>query len=702
MPPRSPFARSLLLICAFTWGFSASFVAAPPPATGRAAGAAGGGPTRSAATSLAAVPRTSSVSLDATAVAVPTDGAFSYDATVVLARPAPFLQARLRIRRPSGRLLYQKTFVKSNVPAGPVVFTFARTIADLDLRPDVYPVELSVLSEGNPPNAWEVPEALRVYDPASKPLRVAVVVKVSSPPAIDPEGRFVTDPGLETVARDEVVALANSILRDARLRATIAIAPELLQEWKAISSGYTYAGTAGLEKVGANTTVPTAYGGALQQLGLAVATGRLELLDVPYADPDIAGLSSTRRESDLEDHYRLGAAAYAASVDETASSGTFTARGCLTLAAAREATAHGMHYALVSTRYVRGTEETAPAGAVTSPKIPLALLIPDAPLGAVLRSGTATSAVATMFERALKIADESSTALPVAIDVGPGRSNTVAGLVQRITPLLDQPWVTFVTAKTAAATARENGDVTLARSANPPRNTPPGWWSSTSASRRYADALASVLGPGDPDGTTAVSDSLIAQSATWAGPDGKWALADRGRAFSAAALRRAQGILDAVSVSARDLTLSGSSGTVPFSITNDSGRPLTVVLRLTTQKLTLGSQSLREQMLLPAENYVTVPVELRSAAEGRLRLQVVADTLVIASTLVTVRASYLDRLAIVGAVAVVLGVMLFYIRRRVNRAEDEEEADDGDVPPPAPSDDAGAASAAPAASAERG
>jgi hypothetical protein len=182
------------------------------------------------------------------------------------------------------------------------------------------------------------------------------------------------------------------------------------------------------------------------------------------------------------------------------------------------------------------------------------------------------------------------------------------------------------------------------------------------------------LGPDDAEAAAALSDSLIAQNSAWAGPDGRFPLADRGRAFSAAALRLAQTILDSVRVSARDLTLSGSSGSVPFSISNDSGRTLNVVLRFTTDRVTLRSQSLREEALLPADNYITVPVQLRTAVRGTLRLQVVAGTLVIASTTVTVHASYLDRLAIVGAIAVMLGAMLFYIRRRVRGAQRAEEA----------------------------
>ena len=255
------------------------------------------------------------------------------------------------------------------------------------------------------------------------------------------------------------------------------------------------------------------------------------------------------------------------------------------------------------------------------------------------------------------------------IDVGPGRANTVSRFVQRAGVVVGQPWVSFVTAKQAAAAPRRETGLSIAERANVMLRTPAGWWSSIAASRRYSEAFATVLAQGDPDAAAAVTNSLIAQSAAWAGPDGRWALADRGRSFSAAAVRSSQDVLGAVSVTSSDLTLSGISGSVPFSITNTSDRNLNVVLRFTASNLTLGTKPLRTLTLLPAENYVTVPIDLRASAGGKLRLQVVAGTLVIASKTVEVHASYLDRLAIVGGVVALLGGMLFFIRRRVRRAE---------------------------------
>ncbi len=676
-PHRSPSLRSLLLACAFVSALSSAGELPPQSACAQSVRGAPLSEVLPFPTALATTPSKSSVSLETTAMAAPTNGAFAYDAVVSLAEPAPFLQVRLRIRRPSGRLLFQKTYVRSNVPAGNQVFTFGRAIGDLELNPGLYPVELTVKSEDNPPDSWTIPGVLRVYDPAAEPLRLAVVVKVSSAPGIDPEGRFVVDPGIETRARDEVVDLATAILREPRLRASLAISPELLEEWKRVSTGYVYAGPAGLETVRADSSVPRAYAAALSRLRAAVSTRRLELMNVPYADPDVAGLASIRRLEDLGAHYERGLSAYFASLELTPSAGSFTARGCLTLPAAEQAATHAVTYSLVSPRYVRSTEGTVGGGVYSSRKMPLTALVLDAALSAAFGAASSpsdTSTAEALFNRAIDASEETATALPVLIDVGPGRASTVRGFVERASTVIGQPWVAFVTAERAASNPRQ-GEVTLAQRASVLRRTPSGWWSSIAASRRYAEALAAVLEPNDRDAEAAVVNSLIAESASWAGPDGRWALVDRGRSFSAAALRQSQAVLRSVRVAASNLTLSGARGSVPFSITNSSGRSLSVVLRVTSDNIAVGVPPLRTQVLRPAENYVTVPVDLRSSVGGSLRLQVVAGTLVIASESVEVRASYLDRLAIVGAIALLLGFMLFYIRRRVRRAEGSADSE---------------------------
>ena len=73
--------------------------------------------------------------------------------------------------------------------------------------------------------------------------------------------------------------------------------------------------------------------------------------------------------------------------------------------------------------------------------------------------------------------------------------------------------------------------------------------------------------------------------------------------------------------------------------------------------------------LSPAENYLTLPVDLQSSLSGNVSLQLWADDLLLDEASVVVRASYLDRLVIVGAIAIILLALLFFIRKRVRTTE---------------------------------
>jgi hypothetical protein len=67
----------------------------------------------------------------------------------------------------------------------------------------------------------------------------------------------------------------------------------------------------------------------------------------------------------------------------------------------------------------------------------------------------------------------------------------------------------------------------------------------------------------------------------------------------------------------------------------------------------------------PTQNFLTVPVDLGNTLSDTLDVEVRAGEVSIAQAEVGVRASYIDRLATVLMVIVVLGGLLVFIRRRV-------------------------------------
>ena len=64
---------------------------------------------------------------------------------------------------------------------------------------------------------------------------------------------------------------------------------------------------------------------------------------------------------------------------------------------------------------------------------------------------------------------------------------------------------------------------------------------------------------------------------------------------------------------------------------------------------------------------------MRSALSSKLKVEVLAGDVVLARTTVNVQASYLDRIAIIGGIVLILGGLLIFIVRRVRGAETADE-----------------------------
>jgi hypothetical protein len=191
-------------------------------------------------------------------------------------------------------------------------------------------------------------------------------------------------------------------------------------------------------------------------------------------------------------------------------------------------------------------------------------------------------------------------------------------------------WAELVPASRAAEQPRSD-TLELPPSLEVTPTAPAGYWNEAAEARRYAAALESAAGAGDPDARFATEASLIAQSARWAGPDGRWSMADRGRAFASSADRVSRSILDQVAIAAKDVTLAGPRGEVPISIVNGSTKELSVVLKVQADDLLVTGE--REEIITlgPQENFHTVGVDLQSGLAGTLVVELWADGVMLAS-----------------------------------------------------------------------
>jgi hypothetical protein len=86
----------------------------------------------------------------------------------------------------------------------------------------------------------------------------------------------------------------------------------------------------------------------------------------------------------------------------------------------------------------------------------------------------------------------------------------------------------------------------------------------------------------------------------------------------------------------------------------------------------VGSRRIKT-VLRPQETFVPITVDMQSALSSKLKIEVLAGDVVLAQETVNLQASYLDRIAIIAGIVLLLGALLIFIVRRVRSAEVAED-----------------------------
>jgi hypothetical protein len=454
------------------------------------------------------------------------------------------------------------------------------------------------------------------------------------------------------------------------LHLTVAAAPFLLEQWGSAGAGSEQTSTPGAD--------------ALDSLRRSVAAGT-PLLRGMYADPDLSGIATAT--TDLELQATRGDAAIDAAFAAEAPAPSVTATGFAALSgplpsgAAAVMAARGVRYAVTDTSSVAPIRGAAATGAylVTLPAgrasagATLAVLATDRAASLRLTDPEAATGLATdLFTRAAS--GEKAQIVVLSVAVG-GDGMRTAQLAEAIDALKGLPWIRFVAAPTAAASPGLPAAV-LRELPTDRTPAPPGYWAQIDSARARVAGLLAAAGQTDADARRALDALLLAESRAWAGPDGAWSLAERGRALARTAAKTADAVLAQVTLDAPSITLPGSEGKAPVSITNGSGRTLVVDLEAASTDVRV-LQSHTTVHLRPGENILSVPVSLGTATSGRLRYAVTAGGFRIATATATVSASYQDRIVLLATVFLVLAGVLFYIRRKVVRGSRQRASGGG-------------------------
>ncbi|MDO8847413.1 MAG: hypothetical protein Q7W51_03360 [Coriobacteriia bacterium] len=571
---------------------------------------------------------------------------------VTTAAPAEYLEVRVRLRSPSGKLVYQKTEVRSDLPAGLHAIAYDYGVSSLDLAQGRYPIEVRVLATGA--DATLISSRLLVVDPDADALAVAVVVAPVDIPSITMSGALSSDPSADTSLRDDISFLTQlALARDEPL--ALALAPVLTEQLARVAGGYET--TSGVE-VAATDDQPTRYARMLETLRSAVATGTVELLDVPYGLPDNAGLAAIGGASDITHHWMytdtVNALVFPSAPPATAAylGRTLTPEG-ITSTEAR-----GTEYVLAHGGSLRSDDATAAPGCYTLGDSDVTLIVVDEAAAAGIHNGP-DAFYDALFDRL------DSGPVVVLLETGPGAPNTTLDAQHALDWIGKASWLEATDVETLAR-ACEPRKATLVRPGA--SDAPADYWAEVVESRSATLAYAGAVGPQDQEAGAAVRSLLTAES--WlltrseAGDRGIREGSDR----AAEAGDYALGQFALIRLDAKDVTLSGSKGDVPLTLINDTGKELALTLHAQSETMlsTVGSEEIVAQ---PTQNFLTLPVDLGNALSDELKVTVRAGGFTVAEASVGVKASYIDRLATVGMVVMVLGVLLVIIRRRVRAAD---------------------------------
>jgi hypothetical protein len=614
------------------------------------------------------------VSLIQSAAAVPLGGTMGFSGVIRFPAAASSVMARLQIRRPSGRLIYQRTQSEDSVEAGVKAFPFSRDLEGLDMSPGSYPVTFSLRADVDGSSVdTEVTQIVRVFNADKTEVPVALLAKVHAHPLPDTSGGFAIDPASPeaTRPREQVDRIATMVASDPAARITLALAPETLAEWRRIASnGYTAPdGTS----VSATDPVAVAYGDTLAHLQAALATGRLEFTALGYADPDLADLAANKLAGDAAAQYDAGFSAIFAGLETTPSTGTAPAGGSIPATVQKALLARHVTYAFVDADSARqGKKGGVGSGAYPCADSTLTALVVDSRASRGLESGDASATLARTFER--YGGSGTPQALIARIDLDDSVTDATATVGAALATLEGTPWVRLVSARDLRP-ARGTKPLTFPVVAT--KNAPAKYWQTVRSARARATGLIDVLTAADNQATAAQTNSLLAEASYWSEPSARWLHAADGLTFAKSAIDSANGVFSAIKVSATTLTLAGSTGNVPVTISNGSKKTLSVVvLAKTSGGMTVVGGRAIPTKLPPSDTLIEIPVDMQSTLYGRLTVQVMAGSVVVAKATVPVRRSYLDRLVLIGGIVLLLGGMLVWIVLRVRRSPDIHDGAD--------------------------
>lgn len=589
--------------------------------------------------------------------------------TVVIRSTAPIQDAGVSFvvlsKSRGGKTLFEKTWDGLQLPAGVTRLEAAGRLAAIGARDGVFPAVVRL-------RAGEVVKRVRadlvVVDRRRHgEMLVSLVWNVNAVPTTSRKGVYLSraTAGLVRGGRNPgyLAMHVGKLARYPRTRVSFNIMPKLLHELLGVASGYRLKENGRIVSVRSDSPEAGDAETFLARMVELMRAGRVEAIPAPYAYPSLGELTARGWDQDVRLQISQGQDVVERALGAASTPGIFSPDLKLPLPAAKLMRRAGGEHSIVAPvgRFDPFRSYGVSVGNGRSMRVALADLeggriVASSPRGRVPRDLVAHLA-------RVRLARGRRPAAAVIVVPAGGTRRPDGALVDSVYRVLaGTPWVRTVTVDEAVtATYRETARLRLPAVAV--RGDTKSYYRRVDDARRWLAVYKKMARPDNTVARRLENNLLVAESLLWT--QGGPGLRARGTQFASDVTQTVASELARISMpTSQTITLPAQSGKIPVTAVNGTRYRLKTELHLSGEQVDFPEGRILRMELRPRDNYLTVPVVVRTGGPARVNVKLVGGGVTLARSVVRVQTTYFDRMMLLAGVIVALIALLIVVYRK--------------------------------------
>lgn len=564
-----------------------------------------------------------------------------------------------------GKTLMQKTWDGLRLRRGVTTLRVKAGLRKMGARDGVYPATIQVAAAGV---TRRLVKQLAVVDTARHGrMLVGIVWNVTNIPTTSRKEVYLSRQTAGLVRGGPnpgyLAMHVGKLIRYPGVNASFNIVPKSLSELVGIAEGYRLAEDGKTVQVRSDSPEAGAVEAFLDRMTDLTRSGRVEAVPSPYAYPALGELAARRWEQDIWLQITWGQDAVERSLGAASTPGVFAPELRLPLPAARLMRKAGGEHTVVAP--FGRLDPYRSYGVAVGRNATMEVALADREAERIVMGRPAKSVPGELILHLARVRLGRGRRPSASVIVLPSRGmwRPSGGLVDAIYRTLGRtPWVRTVTLGEAIkATYRETSRARLPNV--PVRRDLKAYYRVVAQARRDLDVYKRMARPDNVEARRLESNLLISESLLWA--QGGPGLLARGLAFAGDVTRTVTVRLSQVSMPAsQTITLPAQSGKIPIGAMNGTRYRLRAQLRLGGEQVDFPEGRSLDIELKPGDNYLTVPVTVRTGGTGRVHVRLVGGGVTLARSVVYVRTTYFNRMVFLAVVIIVLVGLLMVVYRK--------------------------------------